>query len=91
MFYCKCIVYSVTFQSGDGQLAEIYRKYAEQVYAFQKEAACKAGCAYCYTHYGHLDTTTLEGLSIHSRIKKLPRPQQIKLRKNITRNKKLTL
>ena len=71
------------------RLAEIYLNYAEQINAFQKEAACKAGCAFCCTHYGHLDITTLEGLSIQNHVKSLPRPHQVKLRKKIIRNREL--
>ena len=71
------------------RLSEIYLDYAEQINAFQKEAVCKAGCAFCCTHYGHLDITTLEGLSIQNHVKSLPRPHQIKLRKKILQNKKL--
>ena len=70
------------------RLADIYESYAEQVHVFLQVAACKAGCAYCCTHYGNLDITTLEGLSIRHHVETLPRPLQIRIRKSAERNKK---
>lgn len=70
------------------RLAHIYESYTERVHVFQEAAVCKVGCAFCCTHYGNLDITTLEGLCIRRSVERLPRPQQIRIRKAVARNKK---
>jgi Fe-S-cluster containining protein len=70
------------------QLATIYENYAEQMQVFQRAAVCKKGCDYCCTHYGNLDITTLEGLSILKHVERMPRPLQIRIQNAADRNKK---
>ena len=45
-------------------LESIYRRYEADVAEFKRGAFCKSGCAYCCTHYGTVDMTTLEGLHL---------------------------
>lgn len=55
---------------------------------FQGAAVCKEGCDYCCTHYGNLDITTIEGLSILKLVESMPRPLQIRIRNAADRNRK---
>ena len=66
----------------------IYRRYEADVAEFKRGAFCKSGCAYCCTHYGAVDMTTLEGLVIFDWMALRPRPLRVKLAKKLARNRR---
>jgi len=70
------------------RLVHVYERYAEKVLVFQEAAVCKVGCSFCCTHYGNLDITTLEGLSIRQAVGRFAQPQQIRIRKAVAQNRK---
>jgi Fe-S-cluster containining protein len=65
------------------QLPEIYAAFETEVASYITDAACKKGCAFCCTHPGSIDITTLEGMAIRTEIMRLPRSLQMKLRKDL--------
>lgn len=68
------------------QLPKIYAAFEAGVASYKTDAACKKGCAFCCTHPGSIDITTLEGLAIRAEILRLPRSLQMKLRKDLKRD-----
>ena len=68
------------------QILEIYAAFEADVALYKTDAACKKGCAFCCTHPGSIDITTLEGLAIRTEIMRLPRSLQVKLRKDLKRD-----
>ena len=69
-------------------LKAIYAEYEAQAASFKAQAVCAPGCAYCCTHYGHLDMTTLEGLRLQHGLQALSKAQQRRLSKKINANRK---
>ncbi|MFP4393482.1 MAG: YkgJ family cysteine cluster protein [Desulfohalobiaceae bacterium] len=68
------------------QLQEIYQEYQHKAAGYKANAVCVAGCAYCCTHYGHLDMTTLEGLRIQFWLQELPGGEREEIQQRITAN-----
>jgi Fe-S-cluster containining protein len=71
------------------RLNEIYDWFEAQAFEFKKNAACKKGCAFCCTHFGYLDITTLEGITIQDKINCMPKPARSTLSKKLAQNKRL--
>lgn len=70
------------------QLQEIYRSFERESATFREQAVCGPGCAYCCTHFGHLDITTLEGWIILERIKKFPESEKKRIEQRIEDNRR---
>jgi len=70
-------------------LQKIYDDYESEVHGYKAGAVCGKGCAFCCTHYGNLDITTLEGMIIHRHISRLPKQRKIQLQKAVSRNRRL--
>ena len=70
------------------KLKQIYDDFEIRVRPFKSGAVCEAGCAFCCTHFGNVDTITLEGLIIHEWIEALDKQDQIDIRKKIAKNMK---
>ncbi|UCH22773.1 MAG: YkgJ family cysteine cluster protein, partial [Deltaproteobacteria bacterium] len=71
------------------RLNEIYDEFEAEAFEFKKNAACKKGCAFCCTHFGYLDITTLEGIIIQDKINRMAKPARITLSKKLAQNKRL--
>ena len=69
-------------------LRDIYDQYETEIQPYQLQAICHKGCAFCCTHYGSLDITTLEGLIIYERINRYKKPLRIKTNKAILQNQR---
>ena len=69
------------------QLNRIYQAYGEAAAPYQAGAACGQGCAFCCTHFGVLDVTTLEGTVIGNWIEKRPKKLRRDLMKAVARNR----
>ena len=70
------------------KLKQIYDDFESRARPFKSGAVCEAGCAFCCTHFGNVDTITLEGLIIHEWIEALDKQDQIDIRKKIAKNMK---
>jgi hypothetical protein len=64
----------------------IYAEHAAAMAPFIAQAACQAGCAFCCTHFGRVDVTTLEGMRIWRWLQQTPQPQQRRWWHAIQRN-----
>ncbi len=64
---------------------EVYSSFEEEVRGFRTGQACKSGCAFCCSHAGSIDVTTLEGLRIRGLIQKFSRSRQKSLEKSLFR------
>lgn len=69
------------------KLLEIYREHDEHGARFRAEAVCAPGCAYCCTHFGHLDITTLEGWIIKQQIESFQSKAYKRIQRQITENR----
>ena len=69
-------------------LNDIYPDHDAAVRPYMSAAICKKGCAFCCTHYGSLDITTLEGFIIYERIDRYKRPLKIRIKKAISQNRR---
>ena len=69
------------------KLAEIYRRYEIAAKPYKEEALCRPGCAFCCTHYGNVDITTLEGLAIVRHLRNIPKKSRRTLEKKVRKNK----
>lgn len=58
------------------RLQEIYRSFEGESASFREQAVCGPGCAYCCTHFGHLDITTLEGWIIRKAVRVFQEPER---------------
>jgi len=67
-------------------LKKIYQAFALATASHRSGTACETGCAFCCTDAGRIDCTTLEGLRIRGRIRKMPRPRQLDLKKALKRD-----
>jgi len=70
------------------QLKPIYSEFETRTEAYTADAICKAGCAFCCTHYGTLDITTLEGWVIRDWILKLGASRRTAMLKKLEKNRK---
>ena len=68
-------------------LNDIYIDHEAAVSLYKLKAICKKGCAFCCTHFGSLDITTLEGLIIYEKINRYKKPVKIRIKKAISRNR----
>lgn len=78
----------IDFRQKRKELFDIYRQHDEQGAPFREGAVCGPGCAYCCTHYGRLDLTTLEGLSIKEGIESFSKTEQSRIQKRVTANRR---
>jgi Fe-S-cluster containining protein len=76
------------FDAQKKELNVIYASYEREVALFKAGAICKPGCAFCCTHYGTLDVTTLEGRIIHTWIHQQHRDTRTTLHNKIIKNRK---
>ncbi len=67
---------------------EIYERFEAEASEYKKHAICEPGCAFCCTHFGRVDITTLEGLVIREWINRLRGPLKAKITKALARNKR---
>jgi len=70
-------------------LTTIYDAFEAKAQPYRSQAVCRPGCAFCCTHYGSLDIVTLEGAAIRAHLQRMPRAVQTRLKKRITRNRRL--
>ncbi len=71
-----------------GEQEEIYRRFEAEASEYKKRAICQPGCAFCCTHFGSVDMTTLEGLVIREWMNRLRGPLKAKITKKLSRNKR---
>jgi Fe-S-cluster containining protein len=67
---------------------DIYKEHESALKPYKKIAICKRGCAFCCTHYGSLDITTLEGLIIYNHISQYKKSKRININKAISQNRR---
>lgn len=67
-------------------IRELYAAFESEATAYTANAACRKGCAFCCTDAGSIDMTTLEGLVIRARMRRLPRPQQLTVKKALSQD-----
>lgn len=77
---------SMNFEEKVQRLREIYDEFERRAQPFNEKAVCRPGCAFCCTHYGHLDITTLEGWVIQKQLQRMGRAKRNQVRKDIVRN-----
>lgn len=70
------------------KLKDIYNDFKRRAQPFTLNAVCKAGCAFCCIHFGHVDVITLEGFIIHEWMKALSKSDQIDIQKKLAKNMK---
>jgi hypothetical protein len=70
------------------ELDAIYAAYERSVVLYTSGAICRPGCAFCCTHFGTVDMTTLEGMVIQRWIASRPRADGKTLLRKIDRNRK---
>jgi Fe-S-cluster containining protein len=63
------------------QIKDIYQAFETEAAKYKENAACDKGCAYCCTDAGSIDITTLEGLVILEKVRRLQRPLHVKVNK----------
>ncbi len=66
----------------------IYQRFEAEALEFKKRAICQPACAFCCTHFGSVDITTLEGLVIREWVSRLRGPLKTKITKKLARNKR---
>ena len=76
------------FDTQKKELNVIYERYERDVALFKAGAICKPGCAFCCTHYGNLDVTTLEGRIIHTWVNQQHQDTRTTLQNKINKNRK---
>ncbi len=69
-------------------LHHIYERFEILASPYKKKALCKPGCAFCCTHFGHVDITTLEGLIILKRIERFPKTKRNQILRKIEKNRR---
>lgn len=78
----------MNFVEQKNKLDAIYKAYERSVALFKAGAICKPGCAFCCTHYGNVDITTLEGRIIGDWVSQR-RPEDLAaLQRKIEKNRK---
>ncbi len=70
------------------QLQAIYEQFESLAAPYRGNALCKAGCAFCCSHAGAIDITTLEGMIVYDRIVQMPKPLRKQVQKQVLRNQK---
>jgi hypothetical protein len=69
-------------------LQEIYNEFEVATSPYRQGALCRPGCAFCCTHFGRLDITTLEGLVIQERIGRFGEADRVRIRRKVERNRR---
>jgi len=77
----------MTFKEKREALQRIYERFEQDAAEFKKDAICKIGCTFCCTDVGNVDATTLEGVIIQERVKKLPERLKRAVTKKVTQNR----
>ena len=67
------------------ELDNIYEAYEAEVAEYKEGSACEKGCAYCCTHAGAIDATTLEAFRILTYLGTLPKDKVKKIHKALNR------
>lgn len=70
------------------QLQGIYEEFERVSAPYREQAVCAPGCAYCCTHFGCLDMTTLEGWIIHRRMSAFPNAERKGIEERIRTNRR---
>ena len=78
----------MNFSEQKTELNAIYEGYERAVVLFKAGAICKPGCAFCCTHYGRLDITTLEGRIIWDWLSQRRPDDRAALQRKIEKNRK---
>jgi uncharacterized protein len=73
------------------RLLAIYDAFERQATTWKKDALCGPGCAFCCTHYGSVDVTTVEALNIREFVMGLPVEECGVLMERIAANRELKL
>jgi len=73
------------------ELFAINAEFENQAAPWKKDALCSPGCAYCCTHYGSVDVTTLEALNVREFVMDLPGEERDSLIQQIAANRELKL
>ena len=76
------------FDAQKKELDVIYARYEREVALYKAGAICKPGCAFCCTHFGNVDVTTLEGRIIHAWVNQQHPESRQALQKKINKNRK---
>ena len=66
----------------------IYKEHESALKPLKEDAICEKGCAYCCTHYGSLDITTLEGFIIYEHISRYKKSTRRRIDRAITQNRR---
>jgi Fe-S-cluster containining protein len=69
------------------QLFSLYNEFEQAAAIYKQDAVCSSGCAYCCTHFGTLDITTLEGFFIWQWVQNVNFPVRSKLKDKIQHNR----
>lgn len=69
-------------------LNAIYEDYERHVALFKAGAICKPGCAFCCTHFGSVDITTIEGRIIWEWVSQRRPDDRAALQRKIEKNRK---
>ncbi len=78
----------MTLDSRIRQMQSIYDTFEQGAAPYKKNAVCAPGCAYCCTHFGTVDITTLEGVVILRALRALPKKRAMDLLKKTDRNRR---
>ena len=78
----------MNFDAQKKELDVIYESYERGVALYKAGAICKPGCAFCCTHFGTLDVTTLEGRIIQAWVNQQHRDTRATLQNRISKNRK---
>jgi Fe-S-cluster containining protein len=76
------------FDAQQKELDVIYAIYEREVAFYKTGAICKPGCAFCCTHFGNLDVTTLEGRIIQTWVNQQRPDTRTALHNKINKNRK---
>lgn len=69
-------------------LHQIYSDFEEASHPFRTGSICTDGCAFCCTHYGSLDVTTVEGFLIYEWVENTEKTRHHNLWRKIRKNMK---
>jgi hypothetical protein len=78
----------MNFSEQKTELNAIYEGYERAVALFKAGSICKPGCAFCCTHYGSVDITTLEGRIIWDWLSQRRADEHAGLQRKIEKNRK---
>jgi len=78
----------MNFAEQKHELDAIYKGYEKAAALFKAGAICKPGCAFCCTHFGRVDITTLEGRVIWDWVSQRRPEDRAALQRKIEKNRK---